>query len=372
MPRVKIIRILHLINDFNGGGAQRLVINLASKAGSTFEHHAVCIASPGEMSDEASAAFKSVTYLGGRRTFMTLFETVFALQRQVEQLNIDIVHSHLVQSDLVSALAPLPESVRKIRTLHTSSLARSEKLLTKIAWFAMRLVRKRFDALVACTPAAMQFATLTKQTSGIHCVIPNGVITDDRPVDIKQKFDGYFLVLARFHIVKDFPTLFKAFARARNHGVSARLLMAGSGLTSDNIELISAIHDAGSPKSIELLGFQSNTNELLRGAKFLVISSSYGEALPMVGLEALASGVPVISTNVGDCRSLVVDERLLSQPSNPNSLADAISYGNSVLRAEYSKLSTASRDLAAKSFSLQKTSDAYENLYRQTVRPLRN
>ena len=372
MPRAKVIRILHLINDFNGGGAQRLLIDLANQAGSTFEHHALCISSQGEMSLEANTAFKSVTYLGGRRNLGTFFETILALRRKVEHLKIDIVHSHLVQSDLVSALAPLPKSVSKIRTLHTSSLASSEKLSTRIAWFAIRLVKGRFDVLAACTPSAMRFALRTGQASPIQTVIPNGVTVDDKGIDPNLKFGGYFLVLARFHVVKDFPTLFKAFAKARMDGVSARLLLAGSGLTSENLELAAMIRDSGNPKNIELLGFQGKTSDLLRGAKFLVISSSYGEALPMVGLEAIASGVPVISTNVGDCKSLVVDERLLAQPSNPNSLAEAISFANSVSRDDYSRLSVTSHHLALTSFSLQKTSDEYENLYRQTTRTLRN
>jgi len=55
-----------------------------------------------------------------------------------------------------------------------------------------------------------------------------------------------------------------------------------------------------------------------------VAAKSYGEALPMAGLESLARRTPVITTDVGDCRSLAAGPDLLVPSSDPQALAAAM------------------------------------------------
>jgi glycosyltransferase involved in cell wall biosynthesis len=82
--------------------------------------------------------------------------------------------------------------------------------------------------------------------------------------------------------------------------------------------------ELGLHSRVSLLGPRKDVQSLLSKTKFLVISSRWGEALPMAGLEALARGVPVITTDVGDCKDLVVDPTFLVNPGDASQLAIAL------------------------------------------------
>jgi len=359
----KKIKVLHVINDFDGGGAQRLVIEIARNSSPKFEHFALCLSGPGEMSNDAVKAFREIRYVNQKKKLATLIFGIRALSNFVTDVHINVVHSHLIQSDFLSALTNTAKATVKIRTLHTSSISKHESVMTQVIWFLMRFLRGRFDALVACTDSAMKFAVETDQKSMLSRVISNGVDPRRIKTTPSKNFGGYFLVLARFHPVKDFPNLFRAFSIAVESGVSARLICAGSGVTHENLALAEQLNADENLKRVDLKGFKENVGPLLQKAKFLVISSSYGEALPMVGLEALANGVPVIATDVGDCKNLVADNLLLARPSRPESLAGSLIAANNLNQEEYTRLSNTSLQFAKTRFSLSRTVSEYEALY---------
>jgi glycosyltransferase involved in cell wall biosynthesis len=357
------IRVLHVINDFNGGGAQRLVIEISRYSSDRFEHYALCLSSVGEMSQAAESVFREVRYVDRSKNIETFLRGRKELSKFVKDYRINVVHSHLIQSDLISALTRTAKSVRKIRTLHTSSISKNESFVTRAIWFVMRYLRNRFHALVACTDAAMALAAETRQTSTMSLVISNGVPPRAPARKDSNNYYGYFLVLARFHPVKDFPCLLRAFSIAVESGVSSKLVCAGSGVNLKNDSLVKALNSDANLRDVDLRGFVDDVNPLLEGAKFLVISSSYGEALPMVGLEALANGVPVISTDVGDCGQLVAHAALLAQPGQPESLARSLIAADKLSVEEYKKLSEESLLISNSRFSLTKTVSGYEELY---------
>jgi glycosyltransferase involved in cell wall biosynthesis len=61
----------------------------------------------------------------------------------------------------------------------------------------------------------------------------------------------------------------------------------------------------------------------------LVVSSAWGEAFPNVLVEAFLSGVPAVSTDVGDAAFIIDDEKSIVPPRSPEALSDAISYAYS-------------------------------------------
>jgi len=104
------------------------------------------------------------------------------------------------------------------------------------------------------------------------------------------------LGVGRLVAQKDFPTLIQAFARVRETR-EARLMILGEG--PDRSALESLIRELGLDGSVLLPGFASNPVALMASAAVFALSS-VREGLPTVLIEALASGVPVVST---DCES---------------------------------------------------------------------
>ena len=107
-------------------------------------------------------------------------------------------------------------------------------------------------------------------------------------------------------------------------GIDFQCMLIGEGMDLDlmkekanNLQLINKVSFTG------LLQGQALADELSSG-DFLVLSSNY-ENMPVVILEALASGLPVVSTNVGGIKEMVDDSKgILVEPRNKEALAEAI------------------------------------------------
>ncbi len=116
--------------------------------------------------------------------------------------------------------------------------------------------------------------------------------------------------------------LLQAFVVLHRHDPAARLLLGGSGPQADALRAAAAA--AGVGEAVELLGWVGGGDKLalLRRARVLVLASHL-EAQPMVLLEAMAAGTPVLSTRVGGIPDLVEEgvDGLLVDAHNPQQLA---------------------------------------------------
>lgn len=116
------------------------------------------------------------------------------------------------------------------------------------------------------------------------------------------------LFVGRLAAVKNLPLLLEAWERVARDHPDARLAIAGDGELRDQLEAWIARMDCSS--SVVLLGQVSSAAiaEAISGAKMLLLTSHH-EASPTVVKEALACGVPVVSTSVGDVASVIDDGR---------------------------------------------------------------
>jgi glycosyltransferase involved in cell wall biosynthesis len=112
--------------------------------------------------------------------------------------------------------------------------------------------------------------------------------------------------VARLHPDKDHATLIRAFARMREAQprMPAHLVLIGDGQTRPEIEAL--IREAGLGASVHLLGDRGDVPRLMPQFDVLALASRT-EGLPMVLLEAMASGVPCVATAVGGIPALLTD-----------------------------------------------------------------
>ena len=101
------------------------------------------------------------------------------------------------------------------------------------------------------------------------------------------------LAVGRLDKQKDFPMLVRAFRLVRNRR-SARLVIIGEGPDRNRIE--QAVHDAGLTKNVALPGFEHNPYRFMNRAAVFA-SSSQWEGFGVALVEALAVGLPVVSTD---------------------------------------------------------------------------
>ncbi len=133
------------------------------------------------------------------------------------------------------------------------------------------------------------------------------------------------LVARNLEPLYDIETALRAFQVVRHELPEAKLRVAGSG--PEEQKLIELSSELGIGESVTFLGRISNENmpELYRSSD-IAVNSSLVDNMPISILEALASGVPVVSTDVGGIPVLVEDGKtaLLVPPRDPKGMAEKV------------------------------------------------
>jgi len=115
--------------------------------------------------------------------------------------------------------------------------------------------------------------------------------------------DDYVVVqVARLNELKDHATALRTARRLRDAGVPVRLVLAGEGPERPRLERLVA--EIGLTSNVQFLGTRSDIPRLLAGADALLLSS-VSEGIPLTLIEAMAAGVPVVSTDVGGVAEIV-------------------------------------------------------------------
>jgi len=136
---------------------------------------------------------------------------------------------------------------------------------------------------------------------------------------------GYLLFVGRLRLRKGVEVLLEALSRLRETGPVPRLLIAGDGEHRAALERAVAERNLGG--SVRFLGRcgAPRVRALLRGAAALVVPSIY-EGMPLVVLEAMEAGVPVVASRVSGIPEVVEDgvTGWLVPPEDPARLADVL------------------------------------------------
>jgi glycosyltransferase involved in cell wall biosynthesis len=171
--------------------------------------------------------------------------------------------------------------------------------------------------------------------------------------------------VGRLDPVKDQSGLIRAFAGALPFHPGALLMIAGDGPC--RAELAGVVRSLGLEQRVRLLGERKDVPNVLAGLDVFVLPS-IAEGMSNTVLEAMASGLPVIATQVGGNPEMVEDgvSGLLVPARDPGALTAALrSYlSDPHLRSLHGK---ASRERVFRDFSLARMNGAYDHLYRHLL-----
>ena len=112
-------------------------------------------------------------------------------------------------------------------------------------------------------------------------------------------------MVARYHPQKDPFTLIKATALLARRGIDVHVVIIGTDFDAGNVPVVRAIAEAGLAGRISLLGERHDIPDLVAGLDIAVLSSAWGEGFPNVLGEAMACGVPCVTTDIGDSAWIV-------------------------------------------------------------------
>ncbi len=302
------IRVIFFLPSLEAGGTERGVVNLANNIDSQKYCVSILLGKlEGDFIKEVRSGIK-ITNLNASLS-LSLF---FSLMRYFKTQKPDIFISAFPRVNVICLLAKIfsGSSVKIIITEHSvfsmlPVIAKTSfrRLVARFFMPAMvRFLYPKADAIVCVSRGIASDLIKSVKTQTDIKVIYNPVINDSiyqlslDPVNhlwfINQDIP-VIVAVGRLVDCKDYPNLFKAFKLVLEKK-SARLVILGDGPEKE--KLVNLANQMGLSNNIAFLGFKSNPFKYMKQSSVFVLSSLQ-EGFGNVIIEAMACGVPVVSTD---------------------------------------------------------------------------
>lgn len=372
------IKVLHVITGLGVGGAEKMLFKLLKTVDKNqFEMRVVSLRNGGSTADDIRALGIKVDSLAMKGLVSSLLG-VSKLRRTIQEWKPDLVQAWMYHANLACSAALRHNDTPLVWGIRYSILD-----LTTLKFFTRFLIR--FGRFFSWGPARILYNanSIAKQHEAIgyapqkRVVIPNGVDLEDfasvAPGALRvhlglTKDVPIIGMSARFDPQKDFETFLEAACELKKSHPQVHFVLIGPGVHARQLPLLEGIHKRGLEKIVHLLGEQKDPRPLVRDFDIFTLSSKNGEAFPNVVLEALALGVPVVATNVGDTADIVGQAGVIVDSKNPKALAKAWASVLSKPIDERMKWGAAGQTRVRERYTIQKIAAAYTELYRDILK----
>ena len=384
-----IMKVLHVITGLGVGGAERMLLNILPKLAN--RNIVVSLTDDNTVGNELEKAGITVHYLGLRRDLLNLVSVLSRFRSIIRREKPDCVNSYLIHANLFARVFARLFGVNKVicsvrnKHIHRPGLVLLDRLTS---WLV--------DRYTPNSPVVSEFMTARGFRESKITVIPNGIdaslylttdtrsSTDPNGIDaslylttdtrsstdptsgedlretlgMKDRF--CFLTVATLRKKKGHSCLIKAIARFIRIRHNTVFLFAGDGPERES--LTSLATSLGCEDHVRFLGERDDVADLLQLCDAFVLPSRH-EGMSNALLEAMASGTPVVCSDIEENRWVTGPAGLLAEAGSIESLCDCLLTIHSTpkLRKE---LSEAGLQRVRECFRLENTLRLYRELYR--------
>jgi glycosyltransferase involved in cell wall biosynthesis len=365
-PEYELVKVLHCIPTFGGGGAERQIAYLghAMQLMGIETHIAVLAGGPNlERLQQSGARLHWIEAAGNHdpRILMRLIHLARAIRPH-------IIQTWIPQMDIVGGLAAMCLGIPHVLTERTAAAAYGR------GWkvFLRRLIGRFSAAVVANSDVGREYWSpirKSRQTVVIRNGLPLAEISRAAPsrTGIEDVSRGSPIILAagRMSEEKNVRRLLDALEDVLSRRPDAVAVLCGDGPLRREIEVSILMHPYGS--RIRLLGFCDNLWGLLKTAAVFV-SASFFEGSPNTVLEAMAAGCPLVVSDIPAHREILdsASAKLIAADS-PAEIAAAITGtlsdpAGGIRRAGHARG-------RAEQMSVDRCAAEYVTLYRSLIKP---
>lgn len=317
------LNIMYVRPVMDAYGVSKVIMHLA-RAMKNLGHNVVVVAEYNDSYDKVFAenGIKMVNAPmdPDHKNLLTYVKSIIIIAKALRQYDIDIIHSHHRWGTFICSIIAKVFRIPLITTYHGIHTG-NEKLTV----WGNRVIAVSNDAKKHLT------AHFGLKSNNI-IVIPNGMpdseigkdILQTTACDLKQNTDVTRIVnIARLSPEKDQESLLVAMSKVIRKHPGCQLIVVGGGPLKNH--LMRTVDTLGLKNNVSFTGEVTDVRPYLEAADFSVLSS-LTEGLPMVVLESLACGKPVIATAVGDIPTVLENGEtgLLVPPNDSEKLAEAI------------------------------------------------
>lgn len=308
VPKKKII---HITQSLDNGGCENMLLRTLPLL-HEFEHKIITLKEPGELAPKFVSAGIVVKTL--RTTSLFNIPDIFHLRKLIREENPDIILTYLFHADMIGRFTLHGATSAPIVPFLRTTYNHPNYLIARVLeWLTKPLVKQ----YLANSEAVRDFYV---KHIGVYpekiTVIPNGIdidyfdsITPDPKLreSLGIKPDDFVIIcVANLHINKGHRYLLEAFENIYSEHADVHLLIVGDGGERDNLK--NQIQGYISKNNISFLGRRTNVPQLLKISNLFVLPTLF-EGQSNAIMEAMASGLPVITTDIPENRNLIENNR---------------------------------------------------------------
>jgi glycosyltransferase involved in cell wall biosynthesis len=369
---MKKIKVVHIVPMLSPGGAERVAVHIVRRLNRQ-RYEPIVVSFTGRLECDLDRLLEEagveVRYLGKRPGFD--YRMYHRLPRVLRDCRPDIVHTHL---HVLRYALPFMLLLKHASLLHTVHNMAEREVEPRARW----IQRYAFNHGVVPVAVGEEVALSLERLYGIqqcrvirNCIPMDCYACPQTPRSEWRAREGFrdndvlFVCVARIAPQKNHALLLKAFAQGPASDPNAHLVLVGEGALREQLE--QQAKNLGLAGQAHFLGLRADIPDVLGAMDVFVLSSDY-EGNPLSVMEAMASGLPTVSTAVGGVPDLFESgkEGLMVQPGDVQGLSNAMA---TLLRNREARRSMgiAAARRARKNYDVSRMVQAYEELYEDLV-----
>ena len=296
------MNILHVIDTTGPGGAETLFVELCKKFETDGHKSYALLRGEGWVYEQLVRAGIDTHIYDCKGSFNISF--VAFLIRLIRQHKIDVIQSHLLGSNVYSAIAGMLAGVPVISTFHGSVDVSGNERFLGLKFAAVNRSAKIVcvsellrDDLSARTPIDREKIVIVK--NGIDCERFSPAVPSSLRAEHNLAADAFIVgALGNLRPAKDYPTAIRAMQLVVAQDPSVHLLIAGDTKHALYAELTTLVEELQLNRNVIFVGFCDRPPEYLAGIDLYLLASKT-EGLPFSVIQAMASGKAVLATRCG-------------------------------------------------------------------------
>jgi glycosyltransferase involved in cell wall biosynthesis len=367
------MNVVQIIDSLGTGGAEHMVLLLArecERVGARFSVISLADDTDSDIAREIQAINGRVFHFPAGKLLDP--RRILSIARFLRKERFDLVQAYLTYANIVGSLSGMLAGIPVICSLRNvdeppEHYHPGRRFLETIC---LNLLARRVMGNGYAIAKAHSRRVITKKID----VIPNAAIVPDKISSVERKDYRKKLALdatqpvavsvGRLIHQKGYSHLIASLARVREKIPAMVLVIAGEGNERENLER--QIERLGLTNNVQLIGYRHDIQSLLQACDMFV-SSSLFEGMSVAILEAMAAGLPVIATDVGDASRVVDDKTGILIPNpEPELIAGSIL---SILadREKALEMGSAGRKRVIEDYSPEAWLKSIGQLYKTTV-----
>lgn len=369
-------KIIHVIIGLDVGGAESMLKKLVRsqvKDFEKYEHSVVSLTTIGAIGKELKQEGVEVKALGMNTAFSS-FLVILKLIKIFKFKKPDVVQTWMYHADLIGGVAAAIAGVKCILWgIRSTNIRLGNSRLTSIVQKVCALLSYHIPTKIVCVAEKSMNAHVNAgYDKSKMLVINNGfdlerfLFAEKERKKIRDNLGvkNNFVIgsVGRFNPAKNHFLLISVVEKIIPYGVDIVFLLVGRGVNNTENEFYKKIKEKGLLSYFLLIGEVSDIRKYYQAMDVFCLHSDT-EGFPNVLGEAMASGLPCISTDAGDARKILGDDSMVVDCGDADGIAERIVRLQRLSSLERGRMGKVNMEKIKENYSIKKISQKFQDLY---------